>query len=54
MPGITRRDFLKIALLAGAAPALLASCAGSDDKREVNFFNWSTYIAKDTLPKFSL
>ncbi|MDE2314456.1 MAG: extracellular solute-binding protein [Elusimicrobia bacterium] len=54
MPGMSRRDFLKIAVLAGTAPTLLASCAGSDDKREVNFFNWSTYIAKDTLPKFSL
>ena len=50
--GISRRDFLKIAVLGAVSPRLLAACAG-DEGPSVNFFNWSSYIAKDTLPNFT-
>lgn len=47
----TRRDFLKAAARGLAAVPLL-SCA-KDARREVNFFNWSKYIGKETLPRFT-
>ncbi|MBI5629523.1 MAG: spermidine/putrescine ABC transporter substrate-binding protein [Elusimicrobia bacterium] len=49
---VTRREFLRTSLLALAAPGLLVSCAKEAEKRVVNFFNWSKYIGKDTLPRF--
>jgi spermidine/putrescine-binding protein len=48
---LTRRDFLRVAALGPAA--LLSACGGGNDRREVNFFNWSKYIGKDTLPRFT-
>ena len=51
--GCTRREFLKLSLVAAASPALLAACATRKKERVVNFFNWSSYIAKDTLPRFT-
>lgn len=50
---LTRRDFLKAAVLAPLAPSLLAACRRADHGRVVNFFNWSNYIGKDTLPDFT-
>ena len=53
MSGVTRRDFLKAAMLAPLLPALLQACRRADKRRVVNFFNWSNYIGKDTLPNFT-
>ena len=53
MPDYTRKDFLKIAILAAASPSFLAACSKGPKKRVVNFFNWSKYIGPDTLPRFS-
>ena len=53
MAEYTRRDFLRLALLTAASPSLLASCAEGEKERAVNFFNWSTYIGKETLPRFT-
>ncbi len=53
MAEITRRDFLKLALVGAAAPSLLAACAREAEKGVVNFFNWSKYIGSDTLPRFT-
>jgi spermidine/putrescine transport system substrate-binding protein len=53
MSGVTRRDFLKAAVLAPLLPAFLEACRRADSKHVVNFFNWSNYIAKDTLPNFT-
>ncbi|MBI3288419.1 MAG: spermidine/putrescine ABC transporter substrate-binding protein [Elusimicrobia bacterium] len=50
---VSRRSFLKAAILAPLIPSLLAACRRSDNKRVVNFFNWSNYIGKDTLPEFT-
>jgi spermidine/putrescine transport system substrate-binding protein len=50
--GMTRREFLRLALLGAVSPRLLAACS-SESRPSVNFFNWSTYIAKDTLPDFT-
>lgn len=50
---LTRRDFLKAAVLAPLLPAFLAACRRADARRVVNFFNWSNYIGKDTLPNFT-
>ena len=50
---VTRRNFLKAAILAPLLPSLLAACRRADDKKVVNFFNWSNYIGKDTLPEFT-
>jgi len=36
---------------AAFSPLLFESC--SDNKKTVNFFNWSRYIAKQTLPRFT-
>jgi spermidine/putrescine transport system substrate-binding protein len=56
-PRLTRRGFLRLGLLVPAAPPLLSSllsaCFKKEKQRVVNFFNWSAYIAKDTLPNFS-
>lgn len=52
MPSYTRRDFLKLAVVGTAAPWLLA-CEEGKKEKVVNFFNWSKYIGKDTLPRFS-
>jgi len=49
---ISRRGFLKAAVLAPLMPALLAACKRADNAKVVNFFNWSNYIGKDTLPGF--
>src|SRR4051812_24765428 len=53
MPRLTRAEFLKLGLTAAAFPSLLAACASGPKKREVNFFNWSKYIGKDTLSNFT-
>ena len=54
---LSRRDFLRLGLLLPAVPpflsGLLAACAKRAPEHVVNFFNWSLYIAKDTLPNFS-
>lgn len=50
---ISRRGFLKAAILAPLIPSLLAACRRSEDEKIVNFFNWSNYIGKDTLPEFT-
>lgn len=50
---ISRRGFLKAAILAPLIPSLLAACRRSGDEKVVNFFNWSNYIGKDTLPEFT-
>ena len=36
-----------------APAAFLAACRRADQSRVVNFFNWSNYIGKDTLPNFT-
>lgn len=48
---LNRREFLSLALVGGAS-GLLTACA-KDSEKVVNFFNWSTYIAKETLPRFT-
>lgn len=53
MADITRRDFLKVAALAAVPQWLLAACSSGPKERVVNFFNWSKYIGKDTLPNFT-
>jgi spermidine/putrescine transport system substrate-binding protein len=53
MSSVTRRDFLKAAVLAPLLPSFLAACRRADNRRVINFFNWSNYIAKDTLPNFT-
>lgn len=53
MSGVTRRDFLKAAVLAPLLPSFLAACRRADKRCVVNFFNWSNYIGKDTLPNFT-
>ena len=50
---LSRRGFLKAAILAPLMPALLSACRRADGRRVVNFFNWSNYIGKDTLPAFT-
>ena len=50
---ISRRGFLKAAILSPLIPSLLTACRRADDKRVVNFFNWSNYIGSDTLPEFT-
>ncbi len=50
---VSRRDFVKAAVLAPLLPSLLAACRRSDNRHVVNFFNWSNYIGKDTLPEFT-
>lgn len=47
MSRLTRREFLGLSLA-----AFLQACAKSGG-RVVNFFNWSKYIAPDTLPRFT-
>jgi spermidine/putrescine transport system substrate-binding protein len=50
MPELTRREFLKAAVL---APVFFTACRREGNPRVVNFFNWSNYIGKDTLPAFT-
>jgi spermidine/putrescine-binding protein len=50
---VSRRDFLRSAASALSLPALLAACSKGEDQKTVNFFNWSKYIGKDTLPRFA-
>jgi spermidine/putrescine transport system substrate-binding protein len=50
---VTRRGFLSAAFLAPLAPALLSACRRANSARVVNFFNWSNYIAPDTLAGFT-
>jgi spermidine/putrescine transport system substrate-binding protein len=52
---LSRRDFLRLGLLVPAAGPLsgLLACASKEPERVINFFNWSMYIAKDTLPAFT-
>ncbi len=52
MADLTRRDLLKIALLTAVPNWVLAACSSGPKERVVNFFNWSKYIGKDTLPRF--
>ncbi len=52
-PELTRRDFLRLALLTAAAGPAAMACSKGPRKREVNFFNWSNYIAEQTLPNFT-
>lgn len=52
----TRREFLEFSARAVAAAALFPPFffeACSSEKKVVNFFNWSRYIADDTLPNFT-
>jgi len=56
VPRLTRREFLRLGLLAAVPSALsagLGACFKREKERVVNFFNWSTYIGKDTLPVFT-
>lgn len=50
---ISRRGFLKAAILAPLLPSFLAACRRAENANVVNFFNWSSYIGKDTLPEFT-
>ena len=52
---LSRRELLRLAAAAAAAPLLstLEACSSGPQERVVNFFNWSKYIAKDTLPRFT-
>jgi spermidine/putrescine transport system substrate-binding protein len=50
---VTRRDFVKAAVLAPLLPAFLSACRRAGSGKVVNFFNWSDYIGKDTLPNFT-
>ncbi|MBI4423649.1 MAG: spermidine/putrescine ABC transporter substrate-binding protein, partial [Elusimicrobia bacterium] len=52
MSSLTRRDFLRLAVLAAASGPALA-CGKGPKKRQVNFFNWSNYIGEKTLPNFT-
>ena len=52
MSAVTRRDFIRLAVLAGAFGPAWAACSRGPRKRQVNFFNWSNYIADETLPGF--
>lgn len=52
MAEVSRRDFLGLAVAALAPSWLLSACKRGPEERVVNFFNWSTYIGKDTLPRF--
>lgn len=49
---LNRRDFLRLALLSAAAGPAALACSKGPRRREVNFFNWSNYIAEQTLPGF--
>jgi len=62
-PRISRRSFCKVAAgvgLAAAGSSFLAACARLGGRqtapqelaKELNFYNWSDYIAEDTLPNF--
>jgi len=55
---ISRRQFLKVAAAAGVSSALLG-CLGQKPEeqeeelsKELNVYNWSDYIAEDTIPNF--
>lgn len=50
-PLLRRRDFLKLSI-AALVPAFAAACRRGPKAREINFFNWSNYIGKRTLPEF--
>ena len=52
MSDVSRRDFLKAAVLLPLMPSLLGACRRADTRRVVNFYNWSNYIGKDTLAVF--
>jgi spermidine/putrescine transport system substrate-binding protein len=54
MNAVSRREFLKAAVLAPLLPAFLDACRRADTRHVVNFFNWSNYIGKDTLPNFTM
>lgn len=51
MASYTRKEFLQLAVVGGAW-GLAGACAKADEN-VVNFFNWSSYIGKDTLPRFA-
>ena len=50
-PTLKRRDFLKLSI-AAILPALAGACKRGPKVREINFFNWSNYIGKKTVPEF--
>jgi spermidine/putrescine-binding protein len=53
-PKLTRRQFLALTGLAAAPVSLaLQACSSGPQERVVNFFNWSKYIGKDTLSRFT-
>lgn len=49
---LSRRDFLSVAVASFVPSWLLAACKRGPEERVVNFFSWSTYIGKETLPRF--
>ena len=63
-PGFSRRAFIKTMGFAGAA-GFIAACSGSSgssksgatipkkaEPKTLNFYNWTDYIANDTIPNF--
>lgn len=49
----SRRDFLRLAVTAASLPQFLAACSRAEKGKTVNFFNWSNYIGKETVPRFT-
>lgn len=52
MKDLSRRDFLRLAVLTAASGPAWSACSKGPKARQVNFFNWSNYIAESTLPGF--
>lgn len=49
---MTRRQFLGLSIAAFSLPAWLSSCMKDSGKPALNFYNWSNYIGKNTIPNF--
>lgn len=49
---ITRREFISLGVSTLALPAFLSSCLKESPKQALNFYNWSNYIGKNTIPNF--
>ena len=49
----TRRGFLKSAGAVAAGLTMLPYKALSAEEKELNFYNWDTYIGEDTLSNFN-